>query len=73
MKKRGYARRVAQPKLPVKPEITKKRVKLVKDHLNWTIDEWKNIPRTDKTWLTDDRYHGLEPAEPVWYPCRQPC
>ena len=43
MKKRGYARRVAQPKPPLNPENKEKRPQFARNHIGWTVDDWMNI------------------------------
>ena len=56
MNKRGYARRVAQPKPPRDPENKEKRLQFARNHLGWTVDDSMNILLMNETWVTDDRH-----------------
>ncbi|KAI1005570.1 hypothetical protein K3495_g2647 [Podosphaera aphanis] len=56
MKKRGFSRRIAQPKPPLNSENKAKRRHFARDDLHWTVNDWMNVLWTDETWVTDGRH-----------------
>lgn len=52
LKKRGYTRCKALQKPPLSQEARRVRLAWALEHVNWTVDQWKNILWTDETWVT---------------------
>ncbi|KAI0997361.1 hypothetical protein K3495_g10823 [Podosphaera aphanis] len=56
MKKRGFSRRIAQPKPPLDSENKAERRHFAREHLHWTVNDWMNVLWTDESWVTDGRH-----------------
>ncbi|KAI1000710.1 hypothetical protein K3495_g7488 [Podosphaera aphanis] len=56
MKKRGFSRRIAQPKPPLDWDNKAERRHFAREHLHWTVNDWMNVLWTDENCVTDGRH-----------------
>ena len=52
LKKRGYSRCKALQKPPLSQETHQVCLAWALEHINWTVDQWRNTLWTDETWVT---------------------
>ena len=56
LNKRGYTRYAAIKKPFISPTNQLKRLTWAREHLTWSIDEWRRILWSDETWVTAGRH-----------------
>lgn len=56
IKKKDYARRLAQSKTPLNLVKINKKLKSASDYLDWTVDERLNIIWIGEIWVIDGQY-----------------
>ncbi len=52
LKEGGFGRRHTRTKPSISEANRKKKLKWAKEHVHWTVKDWKNILWTDETWTT---------------------
>ena len=52
LKKRGYSRCKTLRKPPLSQETRREHHVWALEHINWTVDQWRNTLWTDETWVT---------------------
>jgi transposase len=52
----GFSRRVARRKPPISEQNRVKRLNWAIEHAGWTMEQWKRILWSDKTWVNGDRH-----------------
>ena len=58
LKKRGYSRCKTLRKPPLSQETRRVHHVWALEHINWTVDQWRNILWTDETWVTSGFHTG---------------
>jgi hypothetical protein len=48
----GFRRRIARRKPPISEKNRQDRLAWAYEHLNWTVEQWRQILWTDETWVT---------------------
>ena len=56
LRSRGYERRIAQSKPPLRTDHMRRRKMWAEEHLKWTIEEWCRVLWTDETWVNGQRH-----------------
>lgn len=56
LRTRGFKRWIARAKPPLSEKNRRERLQWAREHVSWTLDQWKQILWTDETWVTGGRH-----------------
>jgi len=56
LRRAGFKRYVARRKPPIIEATYQKRLAFAERHIDWTLNDWKTILWSDKTWVTGGRH-----------------